>query len=108
VATAAVGGLLIGLFAQMLWLCVAEGLAQTEVVAIDSTKVEANASANRTRRQIVDEILEKAGAADAAEDDHSWRALATLRCGWADVRHPAGWVETALPVDVLCQFPAHC
>jgi hypothetical protein len=60
-----------GLFSQVLGLCVAEGLVQTGVVAIDSTKVEANASAwsNRTRRQIADEILDEAEAVDAAEDD---------------------------------------
>lgn len=41
------------------------------VVAIDSTKVEANASAwsNRTRRQIVEEILEEAEAVDEAFGD---------------------------------------
>ena len=60
-----------GLFSQVLGLCVAEGLVQTGVVAIDGTKVEANASAwsNRTRRQIADEILDEAEAVDAAEDD---------------------------------------
>src|SRR5580700_1844423 len=34
-----------GLFAQVLGLCVAEGLVATGVVSIDSTKIEANASA---------------------------------------------------------------
>ena len=34
-----------GLFAQLLGLCVSEGLVETGVVSIDSTKVEANASA---------------------------------------------------------------
>ncbi|HEX6300950.1 MAG TPA: IS1182 family transposase [Acidimicrobiia bacterium] len=60
-----------GLFSQMLGLCVAEGLVETGVVAIDGTKVEANASAwsNRTRRQIADEILDEAEAVDAAEDE---------------------------------------
>lgn len=60
-----------GLFSQVLGLCVAEGLVQAGVVAIDSTKVEANASAwsNRTRRQIADEILDEAEAVDAAEDE---------------------------------------
>src|SRR3970040_1377815 len=60
-----------GLFSQVLGLCVAEGLVQTGVVAIDGTKVEANASAwsNRTRRQIVDEILDEAETVDAHEDD---------------------------------------
>ncbi len=60
-----------GLFAQVLGLCVTEGLVQAGVVAIDGTKIEANASAwsNRTRRQIAEEILDEAEAVDAAEDD---------------------------------------
>lgn len=60
-----------GLFSQVLGLCVSGGLVETGVVAIDGTKIEANASAwsNRTRRGIVDEILEEAEAVDAAEDD---------------------------------------
>lgn len=62
---------LAGLFSQVLGLCVAEGLVQTGVVAIDGTKVEANASAwsNRTRRQIADEILDEAEQVDQAEDE---------------------------------------
>ena len=58
------------LFAQVLGLCVAEGLVAAGVVSIDSTKVEANASAwsNRTRRQIAAEILAEAERTDAAED----------------------------------------
>jgi transposase len=67
-----------GLFAQVLGLCVSEGLVATGVVSIDSTKIEANASAwsNRTRQQIAEEILAEAERVDAAED-------ATLgeRCG---------------------------
>ena len=60
-----------GLFSQVLGLCVGEGLVQNGVVAIDSTKVEANASAwsNRTRRQIADEILDEAETVDAREDE---------------------------------------
>jgi hypothetical protein len=59
-----------GLFAQVLALCVAEGLVHTGVVSIDSTKIEANASAwsNRTRQQIAEEILAEAERIDAAED----------------------------------------
>ncbi len=59
------------LFSQVLGLCVSEGLVRTGVVAIDGTKVEANASAwsNRTRRQIADEILTEAETVDAAEDE---------------------------------------
>ncbi len=58
-------------FSQVLGLCVAEGLVQAGVIAIDGTKVEADASAwsNRTRRQLVDEILEEPETVDAAEDD---------------------------------------
>jgi transposase len=60
-----------GLFSQVLGLCAAEGLVVSGVVAIDSTKVEGNSSAwsNRTRRQIADEILEEAEAADRADDE---------------------------------------
>jgi transposase len=57
-------------FAQVLGLCVAEGLVAAGVVSIDSTKIEANASAwsNRTRRQICEEIVAEAERIDAAED----------------------------------------
>lgn len=57
-------------FTQVLGLCVAEGLVAAGVVSIDSTKIEANASAwsNRTRRQIAEEILAEAERIDAAED----------------------------------------
>jgi transposase len=59
-----------GLFAQLLGVCVSEGLVETGVVSIDSTKIEANASAwsNRTRQQIAEEILAEAERIDAAED----------------------------------------
>jgi transposase len=58
------------LFSQVLGLCVAEGLVAAGVVSIDSTKIEANASAwsNRTRRHIAEEILAEAERIDSAED----------------------------------------
>jgi transposase len=58
------------LFAQVLALCVAEGLVAAGVVSIDSTKIEADASAwsNRTRRQIAEGILAEAERIDSAED----------------------------------------
>jgi transposase len=58
------------LFAQVLGLCIAEGLVAAGTVAIDGTKIEANASAwsNRTRRQIADEILAEADRVDRAEN----------------------------------------
>jgi transposase len=63
-------GAVAGLFSQVLGLCVAEGLVAAGVVSIDSTKIEANASAwsNRTRQQIAGEILAEAERIDAAED----------------------------------------
>ena len=50
------------LFGQVLGLCVKEGLVDSKVISIDGTKIEANASAwaNRTRRQLADEILAEA------------------------------------------------
>ena len=58
------------LFDQMLSLCVRAGIVDTSLVAIDGTKISANASpdANRSRRQLVDEILAEAERVDAEED----------------------------------------
>ena len=58
-------------FGQVLGLCVAEGLVDAGVVAIDGTKVAANASAwaNRTRKQLAVEILAEAEQVDTAEDE---------------------------------------
>jgi transposase len=75
-----------GLFAQVLGLCVSEGLVETGVVSIDSTKIEANASAwsNRTRQQIAEEILAEAERVDAAEDaELGARRGGELPEGWA-------------------------
>ncbi len=60
-----------GLFADVLRLCADAGLAGVELVAVDGTKVHANASqhANRDYEQIAREILEHADAVDAAEDE---------------------------------------
>jgi transposase len=82
-------------FSQVLGLCVTEGLVSAGVVSIDSTKIEANASAwsNRTRRQIAEEILAEAERIDAAEDTKlderrggellsSGRAGGTVDRGW--------------------------
>jgi transposase len=69
------------LFAQVLELCALAGLAQVGVVALDGTKVAANASreANRSRAQLeaqrarleaeVDEMFAQAQAADDDEDE---------------------------------------
>ena len=60
-----------GLFGQVLGLCVRAGLVDTGVVAIDGTKMMADASffANRKREDLAAEILAEAEAVDAAEDD---------------------------------------
>ena len=59
------------LFAQVLGLCVSEGLVMSGVVSIDGTKLEANASlaANRTRRQLAEEILGEAERVDHDDDE---------------------------------------
>jgi transposase len=62
---------LAGLFGSVLGLCAQAGLVKVGVVAIDGTKVQANASRDATRdyEQIAREILEEAKAVDAAEDE---------------------------------------
>ena len=76
-----------GVFTQVVALCIAEGLVQAGVVAIDGTKIEADVSVGSsvTRRQIVDEILEEAEAVDAAEDlEYGDRRGDELPEEWAD------------------------
>jgi hypothetical protein len=65
---------LAGLFTQILALCAKAGLVSVGVVALDGTRVCANAaqSANRTHeglREEVEKILAEAGQTDAAEDE---------------------------------------
>src|SRR3954449_13134296 len=59
------------LFGEVLAWCAEAGLAQVGVIAIDGTKVHANASqhANRDYERLAREILEEADAGDAAEDE---------------------------------------
>jgi transposase len=87
------------LFSQVLGLCVAEGLVASGVVAIDGTKVEANASAwsNRTRRQIAEEVLAEAERVDAAEDEAlGERTGGELPERWADRRDRRARLREAL------------
>jgi hypothetical protein len=60
-----------GLFGEVLTLCARSGLAKVGVIAVDGTKVQANASRNENLdyEQIAREILEEAKAIDAAEDE---------------------------------------
>src|SRR3954467_9063226 len=62
---------LAGLFGEVLALCAQAGLADTAVLAVDGTKVHANASERATRdyEQLAREILEEAAEIDAAEDE---------------------------------------
>lgn len=64
---------LAGLFAQVLVVCARAGLGRVGLVAIDGTKIAANASLGRNRTQEwfvrqAEEMLAEAAATDAAED----------------------------------------
>ncbi|WP_166787808.1 transposase [Cryobacterium sp. TMT1-3] len=66
-------GAMAGLFAQVLVLCVSRGLGKFGVIAIDGTKIKANASKDQNRslkklRDLAKTILDQAAATDAAED----------------------------------------
>jgi transposase len=60
-----------GLFGEVLTLCARSGLAQVGVIAVDGTKVAANASRNENvdYEQLAREVVEEAKAVDAAEDE---------------------------------------
>src|SRR4051795_9758342 len=60
-----------GLFGEVLTLCARSGLVQVGVIAVDGTKLQANASRNENLdyEQLAREILEEAKAVDAAEDE---------------------------------------
>src|SRR5215210_5539726 len=62
---------LAGLFGEVLGLCAQAGLTGVEVLAVDGTKVHANASERATRdyEQIARELLGQAAEIDAAEDE---------------------------------------
>src|SRR3954449_6213781 len=62
---------LAGLFGEVLALCAEAGLVEVGIVAVDGTKVHANASQHATRdyEQIAAEMLEEADAVDRAEDE---------------------------------------
>lgn len=62
---------LAGLFGEVLALCAKAGLAKVGVIAVDGSKLHANASRdeNLDYEQLAREILEEAKAVDAAEDE---------------------------------------
>src|SRR3954471_14428842 len=65
-----------GVFGEVLTLCARSGLAQVGVIAVDGTKINANASRNENRdyEQLAREILEEAKGVDAAEDERFGQA----------------------------------
>src|SRR3954454_8674097 len=60
-----------GLFGDVLTLCARSGLAKVGLIAVDGTKLHANASRNENLdyEQLAREIVEEALAVDAAEDE---------------------------------------
>jgi transposase len=64
-------GAIAGLFGEVLTLCARNGLAKVGVIAIDGTKVAANASRNDNLdyEQVARELVERAIATDQAEDE---------------------------------------
>lgn len=62
---------LAGLFGEVLGLCARAGAVSVGVIALDATRMRANAadSANRSYEQLAREILQDAAAVDAAEDE---------------------------------------
>lgn len=92
-------GAIAGLFAQVLGLCVRAGLVDTGLVAIDGTKMSADASffANRTREQLAEEILGEAEQVDAEEDQRlGSRRGDELPAAWAGGRDRRARIRSAL------------
>lgn len=88
-----------GLFGQVLALCVRAGLVEAGLIAIDGTKIAADASffANRSREELAAKVLAEAEQVDAAEDslldDDSG---ARLPEPWAGGRDRRGRIRAAL------------
>ena len=88
-----------GLFGQVLGLCVKAGLVDAGVVAIDGTKIAADASffANRSQEDLAAEILEEAEAVDAAEEELLGdRRGGELPDGWCGGRDRRDRIRAAL------------
>jgi len=89
---------LAGLFGDVLGLCAEAGLAKVGVIAIDGTKVHANASrhSNRDYEQIASEILEEADAVDREEDERFGEARGDeLPAELATAHGRKGWLREA-------------
>ncbi len=89
---------LAGLFGEVLALCAEAGLAKVGLIAIDGTKVHANASrhSNRDYEQIAREILEEADAVDREEDERFGEARGDeLPAELATAHGRKGWLREA-------------
>jgi hypothetical protein len=87
-----------GLFGEVLTLCARSGLAKVGVIAVDGTKVQANASRNENLdyEQLAREILEEARAVDAAEDELYGEARGDeLPPEFATAQGRRGWLREA-------------
>jgi transposase len=86
------------LFGEVLALCAEAGIVSVEVIAIDGTKVHANASQHATRdyEQIAREILEDADAVDREEDERfGERRGDELPSELATAQGRRGWLREA-------------
>jgi transposase len=89
---------LAGLFGEVLGLCAEAGLAKVGVVAVDGTKLHANASRDATRdyEQLAEEILAEADAVDRAEDERFGEARGDeLPPALATHQGRRGWLRDA-------------
>jgi transposase len=89
---------LAGLFGEVLALCAEAGLVRVGVIAVDGTKVAANAAPQATRdyEQIAREILAEADAVDAEEDERFGEAHGDeLPPELATAQGRRGWLREA-------------
>jgi transposase len=87
-----------GLFGEVLTLCARSGLARVGVIAVDGTKLQANASRNENfdYEQLAREIVEEAKATDAAEDELYGEARGDeLPEEFATAQGRRGWLRDA-------------
>jgi len=89
---------LAGLFGDVLGMCADAGLTKVGVIAIDGTKIQANASRHSSRdyEQIAREILAEADAVDREEDERYCEARGDeLPAELATAQGRRGWLREA-------------
>jgi hypothetical protein len=87
-----------GLLGEVLTLCARSGLVKVGVIAVDGTRVQANASRNENLdyEQLAREIVEEAKAVDAAEDELYGEARGDeLPEEFATAQGRRGWLREA-------------